>query len=575
MNTLANPQDLPHARAWPPGVPHTVNVPDESLWAGFARRAAATPDEPGLYFLGRAFTWGQLVGQAGHLCGALQQLGLQPGERVLLFSQNCPQFVVAFHAIVAAGAVVVPVNPMNKADELEHTIADAGARFAIASSDIAGEMGRANQSQPGLAHLVVFDLADALPATPDMDHWPTLWRQWLPQRHRLSVAGEAQVHAWADLLARQQPPDVVAAPADTLVLLPYTSGTTGAAKGCMHMHGTLLHNALGSVLWQDMRPGDTHLVVAPMFHITGLVVGLLAGIHSGGRLVVLPRWDRRVAARVIGTHRVTHWANIPTMVIDLLSGDDLAEYELGSLRYIGGGGASMPDAVGERLREVFGLSYVEGYGLTETAAPTHCNPLHAPRLRCLGIPFIGTTALVIDPDTLAPVPDGQPGEIVVAGPQVFKGYWGNERATAAAFITVQGLRYFRTGDLGVRDADGYYTIADRLKRMINASGFKVWPAEVEALMLRHPAIKEACIIALRDAYRGESPKALVVLHDAQRGRVRPEDIVAWAREHMAAYKVPREVEFVDELPRTASGKVLWRRAQARQDEIESQRAAMQ
>jgi fatty-acyl-CoA synthase len=291
--------------------------------------------------------------------------------------------------------------------------------------------------------------------------------------------------------------------------------------------------------------------------------------------VVLPRWDRRVAARVIGTHRVTHWANIPTMVIDLLSGDDLAEYELGSLRYIGGGGASMPDAVGERLREVFGLSYVEGYGLTETAAPTHCNPLHAPRLRCLGIPFIGTTALVIDPDTLAPVPDGQPGEIVVAGPQVFKGYWGNERATAAAFITVQGLRYFRTGDLGVRDADGYYTIADRLKRMINASGFKVWPAEVEALMLRHPAIKEACVIALRDAYRGESPKALVVLHDAQRGRVRPEDIVAWAREHMAAYKVPREVEFVDELPRTASGKVLWRRAQARQDEIESQRAAMQ
>ncbi|MBQ0959811.1 AMP-binding protein [Ideonella sp. 4Y11] len=561
----------PHHRHWPPGVPFTIEVPDESLWDGLARRATATPDEPGLFFLGSAFTWGALARDARHLAGALQRLGLGAGDRVLLFSQNCPQFVVAFHAVLAAGGVVVPVNPMNKADELEHYLRDTGARHAIASSDIAAELGRATAACPGLAHLVVFDLADALPTHTTGDDWPATWRAWLPQRHPLPAAGAAAVHVWSALLARAIEPALVPRRGDDLALLPYTSGTTGHAKGCMHTHATLLHNALGSVRWQDMRPCDTHLIVAPMFHITGLVVGLLAGLHSGGRLVVLPRWDRRVAARAIGEHRVTHWANIPTMVIDLLSGDDLDQYQLGSLRYIGGGGASMPDAVGERLQAQFGLRYVEGYGLTETAAPTHCNPMHAPRLRCLGIPFIGTSALVVDPDTLAPLPDGQAGEIVVRGPQLFKGYWANERATAAAFVEIDGQRWFRTGDLGTRDADGYYTIADRLKRMINASGFKVWPAEVESLLLRHPAIKEACVIAMRDAYRGESPKALVVLHDAQRGRVTPEAIVAWAREHMAAYKVPREVALVDELPRTASGKVLWRRAQAAQDALEVSR----
>jgi fatty-acyl-CoA synthase len=288
---------------------------------------------------------------------------------------------------------------------------------------------------------------------------------------------------------------------------------------------------------------------------------------------VLPRWDRRAAARAIARHRVTHWANIPTMVIDLLSGDDLDRYDLGSLRYIGGGGAPMPDAVGRRLKELFGLSYVEGYGLTETAAPTHVNPMNAPRLRCLGIPFIGTHARVIDPETRAVLPPGEAGEIVVRGPQLFMGYWRQPEATAAAFVEIDGERYFRTGDLGLRDADGYYHLTDRLKRMINASGFKVWPAEVEALLHRHPAIRETCVIASRDPYRGESVKALVVLHESHRAQVAPEDIVAWSREHMAAYKVPREVVLVDELPRSATGKVLWRRAQARQDESDAARAA--
>jgi fatty-acyl-CoA synthase len=306
-----------------------------------------------------------------------------------------------------------------------------------------------------------------------------------------------------------------------------------------------------------------------MFHITGLVMGLLASVRHGCKLVLLPRWDRQQAAQAIQQHRVTHWPNIPTMVIDLLGDETLQAYDLSSLRYIGGGGAAMPDAVAADLQEKFGLPYVEGYGLTETAAPTHTNPRHAPRRHCLGIPYIGTEARIIDPETLQAMPVGEVGEIVVRGPQVFKGYWNQPEATQKAFITLDGRAFFRTGDLGRVDADGYFYMADRLKRMINASGFKVWPAEVEALLHRHPAVQEACVIATHEAYRGESVKAVVVLRASHRGQVSEAALIAWAREHMAAYKYPRSVEFVDALPRNASGKLMWRTVQAQQDAREA------
>lgn len=444
--------------------------------------------------------------------------------------------------------------------------------MALASSDIAGELARASAGllpADGLRHLVWFDLADALPPDADTRDWPAPWQQWLPTRHAVPSAPGTATHAWAELVAQAYAPAPLAARGADLALLPYTSGTTGAAKGCLHPHATLLHNALGAGPWLDMRVGDVVLIVVPMFHITGLVMGLLASIRHGCRIVLLPRWDRRIAARAISAHAVTHWPNIPTTVIDLLGGDDLDQYCLDSLRYIGGGGAAMPEAVALHLKQRFGLDYVEGYGLTETAAPTHLNPMHAPRRHCLGMPWIGTRALVVDPTTLQPLPDGEVGEVLVHGPQVFLGYWGQDKATADAFTGIEGVRYFRTGDLGRRDADGFFFMADRLKRMINTSGFKVWPAEVEALLHRHPAIKESCVIATRDSYRGESVMALVVLRDSHRYQTSAEDIIALARDHMAVYKCPREVKLVEELPRSATGKVLWRQAQADQDALDA------
>ncbi|MBC7706735.1 MAG: AMP-binding protein, partial [Rhodoferax sp.] len=233
-------------------------------------------------------------------------------------------------------------------------------------------------------------------------------------------------------------------------------------------------------------------------------------------------------------------------------------YDLSSLVQIGGGGAAMPQAVAQRLFDIYGLRYAEGYGLTETAAPSHFNPPDATKQQCLGIPYMGTDARVVDPDTLQELPVGEQGEIIICGPQNFLGYWKRPEATAAAFIDFEGKRFFRSGDLGRVDEDGYFFITDRLKRMINASGYKVWPAEVESLMFRHPAIQEACVIPTHDSYRGESVKAVVVLRAAYRGQVLEEDVITWCHDHMAVYKAPRFVQFVEALPKSGSGKVMWR-----------------
>ncbi|MBL8302229.1 MAG: AMP-binding protein, partial [Ideonella sp.] len=248
----------------------------------------------------------------------------------------------------------------------------------------------------------------------------------------------------------------------------------------------------------------------------------------------------------------------PTMIIDLFGSPNYASFDLSSLRYLSGGGAAMPQAVAERLQKEFGITFAEGYGLTETAAPSHANPPERAKLQCLGMPIFGVDSRVVDPLTLQELPPGEVGEIITRGPMVFKGYWRHPEATKAAFVEFEGRSFFRTGDLGRMDEEGYFFITDRLKRMINASGFKVWPAEVEMLLYKHPAVQEACIIAARDAYRGETVKAVVVLRAEARGRTTDQDIIDWSREHMAAYKVPRQVRFVDALPKSGSGKVMWR-----------------
>ncbi len=551
----------PHHAFWPARLPEKITVPETSLWDNLAVNARRYPEKKALVFFGAAISYRQLAEGAERLAAQLHALGVQRGDRVVLCMQNCPQLVLAHFAILRANAVVVPVNPMNRAEELKHYITDPDARVAITTADLAPELAKASNALPagqGLRHLVATQFTDAFDASMAGDDAPpAAWHDWLCTAHPLPSLEGGQVHSWSDMLAgADAPPAHVVGPAD-LAVLPYTSGTTGLPKGCMHLHRSIMHNAVASSLWGNASAENISLAVVPMFHITGMVSVMHATIYTGATLVIMPRWDRDLAGRLISRWKVTAWTNIPTMVIDLLASPNFAQYDLSSLNYIGGGGAAMPQAVAQRLLEQYGLRYAEGYGLTETAAPSHTNPPDHPKQQCLGIPFMSTDARVVDPDTLQEMPVGEQGEIIIHGPEVFDGYWKRPAATEAAFVDFEGKRFFRSGDLGHVDSDGYFFLTDRLKRMINASGFKVWPAEVEALMFRHPAIQEACIISMRDDYRGESVKAVVVLRASHR-HTTEQEIIDWCRENMAVYKVPRKVQFVDTLPKSGSGKVMWR-----------------
>jgi fatty-acyl-CoA synthase len=549
----------PHHAHWPARLPRELSVPATTLWFNLEVSAARFPDKPAYRFFGRAHGYAALraEAEAEALAGWLQAQGLEPGGRVLLFLQNCPQWVVAFHAILRAGGVVVPVNPMNKADEFGHYITDPAARLVITSSDLAATVHEADRRLPPaqrLQGLLVTRLAEALPECVDAEEAPAgAILAWLLDDSPLPPGATR----WAEALTAGLAATPLAAGPDDLAVLPYTSGTTGLPKGCLHTHRTLMANTVGGQ-WSHAGPETVSLGVVPLFHITGLVYGVLANVYAGATCVLLPRWDRDLAARLIARHRISHWTCIPTMIVDLLASPNLASFDLSSLRNLSGGGAAMPQAVAERLRERFGLVFAEGYGLTETAAPSHANPPERAKLQCLGMPIFGVDSRIVDPDLLHELPPGEVGEIVTAGPMLFQGYWGHPQATQAAFVEIDGRRYFRTGDLGRMDEEGYFFLTDRLKRMINASGFKVWPSEVELLLYRCPAVQEACVIAARDAYRGETVKAVVVLRPEARGVTAPEHIVAWAREHMAAYKVPRQVQFVDALPKSGAGKIMWR-----------------
>ena len=552
----------PHHKFWPKRLPHTITPPAVPLWHNLKTNAERYPDKPMLVFFGRVLSISQVMKQAEALAARLYELGVRKGDRVVLCMQNCPQIVIAHIAIQRANAVVVPVNPMNRAEELKHYITDPDAKVAFITADLAPELAKASnflEPDERLAHMIVTHFTDAFDAdiTGD-DAPPDAWRDWLLTRHDLPTLEGGKVHAWNDALATSQAPPVLSVGPQDLAILPYTSGTTGLPKGCMHTHASIMHNAVASSMWANGSAETVTLAVVPMFHITGMVSQMHTNIVLGAVMVIMPRWDRELAGRLISRWRVTNWTNIPTMVIDLLGSLNFDKFDLTSLGYIGGGGAAMPQAVAQRLLDLYGLRYCEGYGLTETAAPSHSNPPDNPKQQCLGIPFMSTDARVIDPETLLEMPQGEQGEIIICGPEVFAGYWKRPDATAAAFIEFVGKRFFRSGDLGRVDEDGYFFLTDRLKRMINASGYKVWPAEVEALMFRHPAIQEACIIPAKDAYRGETVTAVVVLRATHKGQVSEQDIMDWCRDNMAVYKMPRIVEFVDALPKSGSGKVMWR-----------------
>ncbi len=557
-------EGAPHFRFWPKGVARELRVPEATLPEYLDTAARRYPGKPAIVYCGSETTYAQLKKRVDALAAFLQQrLNVQAGDRVLLASQNCPQFVIAFYAILRAGAAVVPVNPMSKAAEVRYYAQDSGARVAFVAQELLENF------EPGLfEHILVHAYSDAAgnfedvtpewvrePLRPvtrsDCQAWPN---SVIPAQAGIR---SVQVEALGPRLRGDDEPQNIA-------VVPYTSGTTGHPKGCVHTHATVLAALAASQVWKGLNVESVVLTVAPLFHMLGMQNGMNMPIVLGATAVMMPRWNAPSAAALIERHRVTVWTAPPAMVLDLFSHPATEERDLTSLALLSGGGAAMPEAVSAMLAQRYGLSYNEAYGLSETAAFLHANPLTRGKRQCLGVPTQGVDSRIVDPVTFKELPQGEIGELVTHGPQVMKGYLNKPEADRESFIELDGKRFFRTGDLALMDEEGYFFMRDRLKRMINASGYKVWPAEVESAMYEHPAIHEACVIAVPDGKRGESVKALVVLKPAFRGNVNERQIIDWARERMAVYKAPRAVEFMDALPKSGTGKILWRELQEAQ-----------
>jgi fatty-acyl-CoA synthase len=540
-------------RYWPPHKPRTLTLPQVGIMHNLGVSAARYPTKTAMWFYGREVSYRQLNESAQKLAGHLAAQGVGKGDRVALWMQNSPAWAIAAHAVWHLGGVVVPLAPMLQAREFGFFLQDAGIRVGVVGAELYEKA-----KQGGLAHAVCANIMQGTQAD----------RAGVPLPDGLDVNPELQGgDVTLETALQAAPAPAAEVGPDDLSVMPYTSGTTGLPKGCMHTHRSVQANIFGAGVWIDGNVEDVFLASLPFFHVTGFINSMLAPLCSGGTVVAMARWDRDAARTLIRERGVTLWTNTATMVIDMMASPNFNPADLSSIRNMTGGGASLPAAIGQRLLDLTGINFLEGYGLSETMAQSHSNPKTRPKLQCLGVPLFGVDARVIDLDTGAQLPVGSVGEIVMRGAQVMQGYWNRPDATAEAFTEIDGLRFFRSGDLGYMDDEGYFFFTDRLKRMVNVSGMKVWPAEVENALHAHPAVQEACVISVPDERTGERARALIVLKPGQTAT--GAEIEAWGRTQMATYKVPRDYQFVDSLPRGPTGKVSWRPLQ------EAARAAMQ
>lgn len=490
-------------------------MPDRpaSILAAFLDHARRTPEKPCIHFAGEAYSYGWLAARAGNVAAALTAQGLQRGDRAALFLENCPDFLAAYLGIWIAGGVVVLVNTQYKQVELRHILGDSGARVCITDRERHAELARVRADLPDLTTILTLDDgADPFPAG--------------------------------------QSPDRAVMPAgDDLAIIAYTSGTTGRSKGAMLLHRNLIANITNlRAAWR--WTADDHLLLAlPLFHAHGLMVGAHGTLSAGSTMTLHRRFDAEPVYRALCTEPLTLFFGVPTMYIRLLQ--EAAEHteRPRPLRlYVSGSAPLSPDTFA-RWEALTGQVILERYGMTETIMNT-TNPYDGERRPgTVGLPFPNQDARVVDVRTRAPLPDGETGEIEVRGPHVFAGYWQRPDATVQAF---DADGWFATGDLGHRDADGYYTISGRAKELIISGGYNIYPREVEEVLAQCPGVAEVAVIGLPDAEFGERVAAVVVRADLA---LTADAVIACCRDQLAGFKKPRTVHFVDALPRNALGKV--------------------
>lgn len=514
-------------------------------------------------------TYGDLDAAADRFAAGLRRIGVRPGDRVSLVLPNTPHFFVAFYGVLRAGGIVVQTNPLYTARELENLWNDAGVGTVITLDLFWHSVSKAKPATK-VARVVVCEVGEFL-RTPLRQLYPIKKKKDLKKQGHwpLEIPTAPWIHRFADVAATPAAPGKEpSVDADDIAVLQYTGGTTGIPKGAMLTHRNLVANAMQTAAWLPEKRGapEKFLGAIPLFHVYGLTTVLLAGIVLGAEIVLYPN-PREIdqILKLINKTKPTIFPGVPTMYIAILRNPKLGRYNLRSIRACVSGAAPLPNEVRREFDKVTGGRIVEGYGLTEASPVTHANPLSGVVKEGIGIPFPDTDAKIVDPeDPSKALPQGQAGELAIRGPQVMKGYWNRPEETSA--VLRDG--WLLTGDIAMMDEDGYFFIVDRKKDMIVASGYNVYPREVEEVLFMHPAVAEAAAIGLPDPYRGETVKAFAVLKPGATATA--DEIIAFCKERLAPFKVPKQVEFAKDLPKSLVGKVL--RRELREQELARSKA---
>lgn len=545
-------------------VPATLRYPETTLYEALAASARRVPDAVAWDFLDTTATYRELADSIDTCAEALEELGLRAGDRVLIAMPTAPQGVIAFYAANKLAALPALIHPLSTAPEIEHYLDASGAKIALTLDAFYGRFAAARPKRP-LESLILARIPDYLSPLAKLGFW------WTKGRKIAEVPGDPRVRWWAKLMAR--PPRAVAprpvaprpaGPDDPAVLL-FSGGTTDTPKGILLSHRNLIAEGMQAAAWAGMREGDSILAILPLFHGFGLGVCVNAVLMAGGTSILVPAFSAEVVAKLLRKKRPNLLVGVPTLFDALTRDAHLARADLSCLRAAFSGADTLPRPVKERFEKLVAdrgghVQLLEGYGLTEAVTAIMAMPMNEYREGSIGVPFPDMRATICSPETGDELPHGEEGEICVSGPAVMLGYLDDPAATAATLrVDAAGRTWLRTGDLGRRDADGFFYFTARAKRVIKSSGFNVYPAQVEAVLLSHASVAEACVAGVPDPSQGERVKAFVVLNDpSHAGSDTETALIEHCRARLIKWSCPRDIEFRSELPKTLVGKIDYR-----------------
>ncbi|MBI4362718.1 MAG: long-chain fatty acid--CoA ligase [Euryarchaeota archaeon] len=550
---------MTHHRPWfahyPREVPREIQPVGEPLDRFLRKAARQFPDRAATVFFGGRLTYRELDGRADRLAAALAGMGVKKGDRVAVYLPNCPAYVIAYYAVLRLGAVLVNNNPLYVERELEHQLNDSGAETLI-YLNLFHPTVQALRGKVPVKRSIHTSFGPYLP--PAIRPLFNAIKQKKLYRERNPQAGPLRLDPDAlcmERLIRDAPPDppkVSVEPSD-LALLQYTGGTTGRPKGAMLTHGSVGSNVLQVAPWfYNDKPGQMSLLlVMPLFHAYGMIA-MFQATYMASTMILMPRFVLEDALKAINKYQPTNFPGVPTIYNAIASHPEISKYRVSSIRTCLSGAAPLPVEVLEKFEKATGGRLCEGFGLTEASPVTHVNPVSGTRkVGSIGPPLPSTDARIVDlNDPSRELPPGQEGELLISGPQVMAGYWNRPEETRK---TIRN-GWLHTGDIAKMDPDGYFYIVDRAKDLIIASGYNIYPREIEEVLYEHPKVQEAGVVGVKDEYRGEAPKAFIVLKPGETAT--PEEFIAYCKTKLAVYKVPKLIEFRKELPKTAIGKVL-------------------